>query len=429
MLKKTNKLKELSSVFSENNITADTIEQDDSLIFEIKRLAGTVNDYRHESYVRHILADVIMIAFFAVLAGADEWRKIELFAKEKETWLRKYLELPFGIPTDDTIRLIISNIDPSHFYSMVITLLIHTIEQMLTEAGTDPEDFTPDVIAVDGKESRGSKRQKTDQEAVKALQTLNVFSTAYGMCLMQKFIEEKTNEIPAAQEILKRMDLKNCIVTADAMNCQKETARVIIDAKGDYVLALKGNQGLFYEEVTGFFDEELEKELEGKEGHYYKTVEKEHGGMVRREYYITEDTRWFSEKKLWKKLNAFGMVKKYEEKANGEIVRENRYYICSTEADARILELAARGHWKVESMHWQLDVTFRDDKNTSMSKTGAKNLQLMKKIVMSVLKIVKDSYGLSMSNIRYKLSLSFEAEIEKLVSLLSIESVRNALEK
>ena len=144
---------------------------------------------------------------------------------------------------------------------------------------------------------------------------------------------------------------------------------------------------------------------------------------------MTEKIGWFSEKKLWKKLKAFGMVNKYEEKANGEIVREKRYYICSTEADARMLELAARGHWKVESMHWQLDVTFRDDKNTSMAKTGAKNLQLMKKIVMSILKIVKDSYNLSMSNIRYKLSLSFESEIEKLVSLLSIESVRNALGK
>lgn len=154
MTKKTSKLKELSNVFSKNNITADTIEADDTLIFEIKRLVGTVKDYRHESYIRHNLTDVIMIVFFAVLAAADEWSKIELFAKGKETWLRKYLGLPNGIPTEDTIRLIISNIDPSHFYTMVISLLIHTMGQMLKEAGTDMENFAPDVIAVDGKESR-----------------------------------------------------------------------------------------------------------------------------------------------------------------------------------------------------------------------------------------------------------------------------------
>lgn len=309
-------------------------------------------------------------------------------------------------------------------------LLINTMEQMLRDAGMDAGDFAPDIIAVDGKESRGSKRQDTGNGPVRALQTLNVYSVSYGICLTQKFIDEKTNEIPAAQEVLKYMDLKGSIVTADAMNCQKGTASVIAGSKGDYVLSLKGNQGLFHEEIQEYFSEEVQKGLEEKEGQYFITVEKEHGGVAKREYYITGDIGWFSEKKLWKNLRTFGMVKKRLEKTDGQVIEETRYYICSIEADAGLLERAARGHWGVENnLHWQLDVTFRDDKNTSISKTGARNLQIMKKIVMAILRIVKESYGLSMSNIRYLLSLNFEKEMEKLLSLLSIDAVRKALEK
>ena len=193
-----------------------------------------------------------MITFFAVLAGADDWAKIEIFAKQKEKWLRKYLELPNGVPTDDTIRLIISNIDSTQFYSLTVNLLIDLMDQMLLNLDTTNDTYLPDIISVDGKESRGSKREKTEREAVRALQTLNVYSNSYRICLAQKFIDEKTNEIPAAQELLKIMDLKNSIVTADAMNCQKDTVSVIVKSKGDYVLAIKGNQKLFYFEVKDY---------------------------------------------------------------------------------------------------------------------------------------------------------------------------------
>lgn len=144
-----------------------------------------------------------MITFFAVIAGADEWSKIEVFAKQKEKWLRKYLELPYGVPTDDTIRLIISNIDSTHFYKFTVQLLTDTIDNMLRTAKVIEDDFLPDIISVDGKESRGSKRNDTDKKGVRALQTLNVFSNSYKICIAHKFIEEKTNEIPAAQEVLK----------------------------------------------------------------------------------------------------------------------------------------------------------------------------------------------------------------------------------
>lgn len=141
---------------------------------------------------------------------------------------------------------------------------------------------------MDGKESRGSGRKQTVSGDVKALHTLNVYSSQYGMCLAQKFMEEKTNEIPAAQELLKMMDLKDSIVTADALNCQKETMEAITKSIGEYVLALKGNQGNFHKEAGDYFnDPEMTKEIRKTKGNYHKTVEKDHGGIATREYYIT----------------------------------------------------------------------------------------------------------------------------------------------
>lgn len=428
MAKKSTRLEALHQTFEENGISPNTIKLSDSLIQDIKKYADAVPDYRHPSYTRHLLGDIIMIVFFAVLGNANEWGEIESFAKRKEKWLRRYLELPYGIPTDDTYRIVMGNIDTNQFFELTVQLLLHTINRILELSGKTDNIYKKSVVSVDGKESRGSKRKNSGQGEVRALQTLNVYSNDYGICLAQKFIEEKTNEIPAAQEILRLMDLKDMIVTADAMNCQKETVAVIVSKKGDYVIALKGNQQLFYEDVKEYFEESVLKELQKKEGCYKKTAELEHGGFAIREYYITEDTSWFSEKKKWKKLTSFGVVHKKLEKADGTKEEEWRYYICSIGENVDEFERASRGHWGVEvNLHWHLDVTFRDDKNTSMGKTSAKNLQIMKKIALAILSLVKESYKISMKRIRYELSLDYENEIERMLSMLDIESVKKAL--
>ena len=404
------------------------IERNDSMIEKIKGYAGRVPDYRHPSYVKHLLCDIIMITFFAMLGNANEWGEIESFAKKKEKWLRKYLELPYGIPTDDTFRIVIGNINTEHFFEMTVQLLMQSVNDIICLSGKEKDLHEKNILSVDGKESRGSKRRSGNRGEIKALQTLNVYSSDYGMCLAQKFIEEKTNEIPAAPELLKLMDLKGTIVTADALNCQKDTVAAIAGSKGDYVLALKGNQPLFHEEVQGFFDDEKREEIRKSGKGYKKTMEKEHGGTALREYYITEEVGWYADRKQWKNLKAFGMVHKTFTKGEKR-EEEYRYYICSIGEDAEEFERAARGHWGVENgLHWHLDFTFKDDKNTSMAKTGAKNLQIMKKIVLSVLKLVKESYKLSMKRIRYELSLDYENGVERMLSMLDIESIRQALE-
>lgn len=428
MAKKSTRLEALHDVFNENGISPDTVELNDSLIRDIKKYADAVPDYRHPSYTRHLLGDIIMIVFFAVLGNANEWGEIESFAKRKEKWLRKYLELPYGVPTDDTYRLVMGNIDTGHFFHLTVQLLLHTIDGILGLSGKQGEIHEKGIVSVDGKESRGSRRKTGDKGEVKALQALNVYSNDYGICLAQKFIGEKTNEIPAAQEVLQLMDLRGTIVTADAMNCQKGTVSAIVHGKGDYVLALKGNQPLFYGEVKGYFEESVLERLRVKEGCYKKTVEPEHGGCAVREYYITGDTGWYSEKGKWEKLSSFGMVHKRLEKADGTKEEEYRYYICSIGENVDEFERAARGHWGVEvNLHWHLDFTFRDDKNTSMGKTSAKNLQIMKKTVLAILGLVKKSYKISMKRIRYELSLDYENEAEKMLSMLDIGSIEKAL--
>lgn len=429
MAKKSTRLEALHNMFEENGISPDTIELNDSLIQEIKKHAEAVPDYRHPSYTWHLLGDIIMIVFFAVLGNADEWGEIESFAKRKEKWLRRYLELPNGIPTDDTYRVVMGNIDTEHFYRATVQLLLDMIEDIVSLSGKGSDIHERSIVSVDGKESRGSRRKTGGQGEVRALQTLNVYSNDHGICLAQKFIDEKTNEIPAAQELLRLMDLRGTIVTADAMNCQKGTAAAIVSGKGDYVLALKGNQQLFHEEVKSYFEEGVLKRLKGKDGCYKRTVEPEHGGSAVREYYITEDTEWYSEREKWKKLRSFGMVHKILKRADGTKEEECRYYICSIGEDADEFERAARGHWGVEAkLHWHLDFTFHDDKNTSMGKTSGKNLQIMKKIALAILGLVKESYKLSMKRIRYELSLDYENEVEKLLSMLDMDSISKALE-
>ena len=429
MAKKSTKLQAVSGLLSENNITSDSINLSDKLIYEIKGYAENVQDYRNPAYTRHLLSDIIMIAFFAVLGNANEWGEIETFGKSKERWLRKYLELPNGIPTDDTFRIVISNINTDRFFEMTVKLLISTIDEMMKLS--DKEINEKDIIAIDGKESCGTGRKDTKDGNIKAMQMLNVYSNDYAMCIAEKMISEKSNEIPAARELLEMMDLKNSIITADALNCQKTTVDAITKGKGEYVLAVKANQKNLYNELSEYMNDPIiQEELRNTEGTYYKTVEKEHKGIATREYYITENISWFKDKKEWKKLKSFGMVRKNLEKENGEIAIETRYYICSIQADVKEFSRAVRMHWGVENnLHWQLDFTFKDDKNTTMDKTGAKNLQQLKKISMAILKLVKESYKLSMKRIRYVLSLNYEEEIEKIFSMLDINMIKEALEQ
>lgn len=427
MARKAKKLQELQTMFDENDIDFSTI-QDIIVIKDLITRVEKIPDFRDESYVKHKLSDIVVLTLFAVLSNANEWSEIEAFGIKKEKWLRNYLELENGIPSDDTIRIVISNIDNRYFYEIVIEFFLEIVTNLsrLANATTTQES---DIISIDGKTSCGSKRNDTDVMGAKALHTLNAYSNDYGMCIGQVFVDEKSNEIPATKDLLKVIDIKDTIVTWDALNTQKSTVEAVIKNKGDYVGALKGNQGNLYDDVKDYFDDEELQKIKNEKENYVITKEKEHSAVVTREYFLTGNIKWLYGRKDWKGLKSIGVEKKTIEKKNGKIINEDRYFICSIESIETFAK-AVRGHWGVENcLHWHLDFTFKDDKNTTMNKNGAKNLQIVKKIALSILRTVQTFYKVSLKMIRYRLSLDFDNEISTIFKLLNVDDIKKALYK
>ncbi len=428
MARKSGKIGDIQETLKDYNIKIKDITGNDVFIRCLSKEAAKVPDYRHQSYIKHKLQDILSICILGFLADCNEWEEIADFAQQKEKWLKKYLELPNGIPSSDTIRLVAGNINAAYFYQSVVQSLEKLVNDI--HAAVTGQSQEKEILSMDGKESRGSKRIQGSGVIIKPLQALNLYSSEYGFCIGQEFIKEKTNEIPAGPVLLGKMDLKGKIVTWDALNTQKETVEAVMRGKGDYVAALKGNHPLFYKEVQEYFSEETLEILEKTTGHYKKTVEKGHGGIETREYYQTDETGWYEEKKKWKGLATFGMVKKKLEKPDGKIMEERRYYISSLPVDVGLFSKAARGHWGVENqLHWHLDFTFKDDYNTTAEKTCAKNMQMLKKIALAVLRIVQGLYDQSLKRIRKTTARNCEKELENILSALSADAIKAALYK
>ena len=426
-MKKKSKLHELKNKINEYEIEAiENIEI--SVLKELSDEMDEISDPRDEAYVRHKLGDIIIIMIFAVMANANEWIEIEMFGKKKEAWLRTFLELPYGIPTDDTFRIVISKLNINYVYDLVIGFLIKKLEEA-KQIFEIEKDKDKQHIALDGKVSKSSKRETTEVAGSKAVNTLNAYSSDLEICIGQEFIEEKTNEITVMPTLLNRLDLKGTIVTWDALNTQKEIVKVVINGEGDYVGALKGNHANLFTDVKDYFNEDTKTAIrENKENiQYKKTIEKEHSAIVTREYYIESRIEWINGREEWAGFAAIGMVSKKTEKiGTGETIYEERYYICSiTEIEdfARVV----RGHWGIENgLHWHLDYTFKDDKNTTKRGNGAEGLQIIKKIVLALLKIAQPFYPprTSIKRIRYYLSLDFENEVEKIFTVLNADNIK-----
>lgn len=428
MARKSGKIGDIQETLKDYNIGIKDITGNDIFIRCLSKEAAKVPDYRHPSYVKHKLQDILFICILGFLADCNEWEEIADFARQKEKWLKKYLELPNGVPSSDTIRVVSGNIDAAYFYQAVIQSMEALINDV--HAAIKGQENEVEILSMDGKESRGSKRTDSNNGSIRPLHTLNLYSSGCGFCIGQEFIKEKTNEIPAGSVLLRKMDLKGKVVTWDALNTQKETVEAVIRGKGDYVAALKGNHPLFYKELQEYFSEEKLEELEKMSGHYKKTMEKEHGGIASREYYQTEEIWWYEDKKKWKGLATFGMVKKKLEKPDGKTMEERRYYISSLPVDVELFSKAARGHWGVENqLHWHLDFTLKDDYNTTAEKTCAKNMQMLKKIALAILRIVQAMYGQSLKRIRKTIARDSEKELENILSALSADAIKAALYK
>ena len=415
MSKKSSKLKEISEMFNKINIDFNKLENKG--INDMITIIRKQNDERYQPNVRHKLEDIVLITFFAVLAKCNEWTEIESFAKKKEKWLKQYLELPGGIPSHDTIQRVISIINPETLYNDCIKYLIEKMD-LITEKNDEK-----DILSMDGKVSIGSSRNKENTEEIKPVNTMSIYSHNYGVSLIQDYIEEKSNEIPMGPELIKKLNLTNCILTADALNTQRETVTAIKEAHGDYVLALKKNQKNFYDDVKDYLDDpNILKEIEN----YYEETEKSHSKIITRKYYMTSNIKWLNNKDKWDKLKSIGVEKKIITSVQtGEVNEENRYFIISFTDDIKTFADAVRKHWGVENnLHAPLDIVFKEDSNKTLEKNGAKNLGIIKRIVLSILKFVQTYYKISLNLIRTNLSFDFENEIDNIFKLLDVEKIK-----
>ena len=414
MSKRCSKLDQINEMFK--NIEIDFNKLSNEGINDMITIIKKQDDTRYQPNVKHKMEDIILITLFAVLAKCNEWTEIETFARKKEKWLRQYLELPNGIPSHDTIQRVISILNPQILYVDTINYLIKKIDTITTKK-------TRDILSMDGKTSNGSNRSNGINKDEPVTNTMSVYSTNYGMSLIQDYISEKSNEIPMGPELLKKLNLVDCIVTADALNTQVETIKAILKGKADYVLPVKENQKLTYEEIKDYFnDKELIKKA--KEENYKRTQEKEHNGIITREYYMVDDIEWMNKKEKWPGIKSIGLARNIIKRSDKKII-EDRYYIVSFKDDIELFSKSVRAEWGVENnLHAPLDIVFKEDDNKTLEKNGARNLGIIRRIALAILKFVQTYYNMSLNLIRTNLSFDFENEIDKIFKLLDVEQLK-----
>ena len=310
---------------------------------------STLNDPRIERKKLHQLMDIIVLSICATLSGAQGWEDIEEFGRNKVDWLRQFVPLKNGVPSHDCISYVLSRLDPKAFRRCFMDWV-----------GAVSEAVPNEVVAVDGKTARRSHDRKRNKNP---LHMVSAWGCANGLVLGQEATEEKSNEITAIPKLLALLELHGCIVTIDAMGCQRAIAEQIIDQGGDYSLGLKGNQGDLHGAAEDFFTTARKADFKGVAHSYFEEIDNEHGRLEIRRYWITETLCTLPKTELWKGLKSIGMVER-ECHVGDKVTLEQRHFINSFAADARLFAHAVRNHWGIENkLHWRLDVVFREDDN------------------------------------------------------------------
>ena len=338
------------------------------------RFFDSISDPRIERCKKHNLIDILFLAISAVISGSEGWEDIENFGHIKLDWLRQYRSFDAGIPRHDTIARVICRLKASEieqaFQGWVSSLI---------------ETTGCDVIAVDGKAAR---RSFSTKDRKNALHTVSAWSCQHQLVLGQVAVDAKSNEITAIPELLYMLDIENSIITLDAMGCQKEIAKQIIDQKADYILALKGNHSGMRKELEAWWHK-LQREGFTEENYdEYTQTDSGHGRIETRTCRQTLiNKKWLDKKYQWTGLNSIIEVKSdVHEKSSGKETTETRWYISSLSLDAEQSLYAVRNHWQVESMHWMLDMTFREDESRIRKGRGALAFNVMRKIAMGMFK-------------------------------------------
>ena len=357
----------------------------------IQKYFETIEDRRQAGKVKYNMLEVIIMTICAVVSGCEHWEDIADFCKVKESWFREKLglELKNGVASHDTFQRIFAIIKPKELEERFIAWMKAVAD--LTKG---------EFVGIDGKTIRGSR-----DESDHVIHMVSAWANKNQMVLGQVRTDEKSNEITAIPELLALLDLKGCIVTIDAMGCQKDIAEKVVDAGAGYVLALKENHPTLYDDVRVYFETALAEKAFYKDVMASSTLEKGHGRIEKRSYYLTNEIGWMPDLPQWKGLQSIGMVHSKVEKADG--IHEQTRFFLTTLTDVEVFASAVRSHWGIEnSLHWCLDVAFNEDKSRTHVDNSGENFAVIRHIALNLLK----AFPAKMSFARKRRKCEYDAD-------------------
>lgn len=414
MARKSQELEKIINIFEEEDFIDEKIETmnvNSEFIMCIKENVLYITEERQIGKVLHDIEQILLSVIFAILAKCDTFVEIHLFMAVHYQWLDKYIHFENGLPSLSTVKRVIGFIDPKQLEEVCV----NTFKSYLKKNEPLFRDgffIIEDIKTMDGKTANSSNRKSSKNGIIQKMNAMSVHSIKNDYTGATEFIDIKTNEISTGPILLKRINIKDSIIVFDALSTQTETIEYIINNDGHYVAPVKGNQKNLEACIKEFFeDEKLYKEAKDK--HYYETKEKAHGGYGKREYIFTNDVDWLYKKNDWKALQSIGVVKRTYEDSEGNLVNDIRYYITDLPAERiEIIAKAIRGEWNIENkLHWYLDVVFNEDNNKSFLQNSQKNLNIIRKFCLGLLKLYKEEKKLSLNSIRHILSMDFEKTI------------------
>lgn len=338
----------------------------------ILTFAKSLPEHRMERRKLHSVENIVFITLAAVICGADTWEDICDFGHAKKEFLKGILSVENGIPSPDTFNRFFAGLSSGVFEESFMAWVNELCSQNLG------------VIAIDGKTVRGSKKQGNKS----AIHMVSAFATANHLVLGQVKTNEKSNEITAIPELLKVLDIEGCTITIDAMGCQREIAKIIVDQHADYILAVKENQKELHANIVDSF-----RLVPKQKQMSYEDLDAGHGRIETRRCTVTNDLSLVSGTENWEKLTTLVKLESTRIiKASGETQQETRYYITSSEPDAKETAAAVRSHWGIENeLHWQLDVSFNEDKSRKRDRNAAENYSVIMRMALNIIKNEKTS--------------------------------------